>query len=280
MQYSMLRFFLSQREVGPIIEAAQDYEDLSRQDYLKQCFSKQIRFSNNRGAQFVYAYVGTVDSIILGRVGRLKAEYETKGPETAFTEELSESWYAANILIDTSGENDGQKIAFEQVHNVGAGLSILKQLVNQLNENFRAKWFIDVNNITKSAEFWSVVKENEGRMTALSMTFVAPNIFKSADETSKVLKELKNENSAQKTTIKISNQDSKLNPDSDRIRDNIEYLRKGGGSYRLKSGKEDLYNSDEMPATKSVDEPDAAFDINAQNKSLWGKLINILFGDD
>lgn len=278
MQYSMLRLFLTKRDFGPVIETTGDFIDQSRKEYLIECFSEKIEFTGRSDAKYVYAYVGTEGDVILGRIGRKRTGTETLGPETAFSEEATESWHAANILVDVSGESEGQKVAFEEAAGVGTPLPVLNGLIAHINEfNFRAKWYIDANTMTDSTEFWATVEENRGRISSLTMTFIAPNIFKSSDETSKALKELHGENGAQSTTIKIENRDKNLDPDSDRIRDHVEYIRKGGGSFQMRSGKKMLYNSNKMPRRVVIEEEELRFDISTENQNIWSKLKGKIF---
>lgn len=278
MQYAMLRLFLTTREIGRLLEEAKDYIDQPRADYLESCLSEKIEFSSTR-SQYVYAFVGIEGSVILARVGRLKSSRDTKGPETGFAEELTTGWHAANVLIDISGGNDGQKVAFQNVPEVGNPLTIVQNLTNAINQkNIRAQWHIDVNTITDENEFWAIVQKNQGNITTLTMTFLAPNMFRSREETSRNLKELHKENGVQETQVRLTNRDRQLNPDSERIRENIDYVKKGGGSYLMKSGQKTLYNSEASPVHETIEEEELKFVIQESNVPLWKKLIKRLLG--
>jgi len=88
---------------------------------------------------------------------------------------------------------------------------------------------------------------------------------------------LQTENAVQETQVRLVNREKQLNPDSERIRENIEYVKKGGGSYLMKSGQKTLYNSQERPVQESIEDHELIFVIQESNSSLWEKLIKRLF---
>ncbi|MFZ2068023.1 MAG: hypothetical protein WAV27_18795, partial [Xanthobacteraceae bacterium] len=61
-----------------------------------------------------------------------------------------------------------------------------------------------------------------------------PNIWDGESETEKALRDLKEKNNAQEVEVKIKNKDAKINPDSKRIRDSVDYIAKGGGVAQLR----------------------------------------------
>jgi len=276
MQYSMLRLFLTEREILPILIASGDAPTHSRSEYLEEVFSQAISFVG-RNIRYQYAYVGRLENIFLGRIGRQKTEKIVEGPEMKFAENRGDFWHAANILIDISDNPDGQKIAFQEEINIGKPLTVAEYLVQKINDTFiESRWQIAVNAITEARDFWKIVDKNKGHITELDITFVAPNIFGGHDKTTEALKKLSKENKMQETTVKLSNSDGELNPDSQDIRDSIEYISKGGGSAKLKTGKETVYSSEENAVSETVEE-DLRVPLEEESKPFWPALIRRLF---
>ena len=276
MHYSMLRFFLTEREIPTLLHAMGVEKGHTRREYLKEIFSKDIRFLG-RTVPYSYVYIGETNSVILGRIGRIKAEVINDGPETGFADTTADFWHAANFLIDIDGSSDGQKIAFENSNDVGAPISIMQYLVDYINnKNIDAKWHIDVNTITETKEFWSVVEAYKGRLTELDLTYVAPNIFGGTDETTKALKKLNEKNNVQTTTVKLKNNEGALNPDSEDIHEGIDYIAKGRGKVKMKAGKDTIYDSEEKAVHKEVSKENQ-FSILEEAKTKWANLIKDIF---
>ena len=132
--------------------------------------------------------------------------------------------------------------------------------------------------IIDTRDFWAIVKEYQNRLTSLEFQFLTPNLWGSSTETEKALKEFQDENGAQAVDVGLSNKDGNLNPDTERVRESIEYVGKGGGSIKAKAGVKVIYNStEERTQSGSIDDDD---DTPAQSASTdkLADMVKRLFG--
>ena len=280
MRYSLHRLLLIQRIIPPILEeSGQQHPEHSRQEYLKEVFGKIINFKN-RNKPYAFAYIGEVGSIILGRVGRLKSVAIEEGPETGFAKKIEDRWHAANFLPDTRNHEDGQKVAIEEIPDVGSTLFLTRSMVDSINStNAIAKWEIFVETITDKQEFWDVVEKHRGKITELELSFVAPNIFGGRDKTTERLRALKDENNMQTTSVKIHNNDGALNVDTEDVRQSVDIISEGGGKTKVMAEGKTVYNSEQRGRKVFID-GEENFPIGEENKSLWADLSRRLFQSD
>ncbi len=113
-------------------------------------------------------------------------------------------------------------------------------------------------------------------MGTLDLTFVTPNIWRGQSETEKALRALQQENNAQEVEVRLRNDDKKLNPDSENIRESINYIAKGGGAVVLREdGQKKLYDSDSNATVTAVDDDEP---IQDASEGAIRDIINRLFG--
>ena len=280
MRYSLLRLLLVEKKIPTLLEKMGEvHPEHSREEYLKEVFSKTFQFEI-RNSVYAYAFIGQKGSVLLGRVGKLKSETIDLGPDTGFAETNEDRWHAANFLLDTSNGGDGQKIAFEEIAQVGSNpLSIIRSMVEHINStNPEAKWEINANTITKTQEFWDTVNKYKNKITEMELSFVAPNLFGGRDKTTERLRAWHQENNMQTVDIKLRNVDGKLNPESEDVRDSVELISEGGGNSRLKVGRETVYNS-KKKAKKELVRDEENFPLSEETKSRWSELIEKFFGN-
>ena len=278
MRYSLLRLLLIQREIPPMLpQMGKDHPEHSREEYLKEVFSKTFQFESRRSA-YGYAYIGQEGSVLLGRVGKLKSETIDLGPDTGFAEINEDRWHAANFLLDVSDHEDGQKITFEEkISQVGTPLSVTRGMIEHINsENTEARWEINANTITETQTFWEAVDKYKGKITEMELSFVAPNLFGSRDKTTELLRDLKEKNNMQTTAVKLHNADGALNPDSEDVRGSLDLIGEGGGSAKLKTAGKTVYDSEKKAKKESVDDEEN-FPLGRKTKSRWRDLIERLF---
>ena len=277
MRYSLLRFLLVQRDIPPLLlQSGYKHPRHSREEYLKEVFGKTFEFYY-RQSRYAYAFIGQEGLVLLGRIGRLKSEKIDQGPETGFAETSSPRWHAANFLLNTGNDSDGQKIAFEEIQTVGSPLAVTKGLIENINSNRAdAKWEIIVNPITEEQDFWQTVDKYEGKITEMELSFVAPNMFGGRDKTTKVLKTWNEENNMQTASLSLHNKAGALNPDSENVRESLGLITSGGGSAKLKTGKQTVYDSETNVKKESISDEEN-FPISKETKSRWRNLIKILF---
>lgn len=272
MHYHFFRLFLTQRDQRELFDSEE-----TRREYLFRVFTQDRIDFIGREIPFSYVFIDSLDSFLAGRIGRQKSSMLTDGPETGFAHTRSDLWHAVNLFLDTANDPDGQKLVIGESQQVGKPSSIAQHLIDHINAaNPSSRWRITVNSITESHDFWEVATRFKGQLTELELEFVAPNIFGGKDQTSDVLRRLRRENNSQTTDVRLKNPDGGLNPDSDSIRESLEYIKEGGGNARLRVGKRTVYNTKTTPKTKEVS-PDDDISVADQSKSLWATLVKSLF---
>lgn len=206
---------------------------MSRQDYIKTVFSKEIRFEHY-GRAFVFEpFESPLDDKITAVLGREDAVTVAGPPEQKFAHSDVSSWDTANVLIDASQSEAGQKAAM-QTNVLGDPTAIFRSLASHINSAETSDWLIEINPITRRDEFWSAAQRYSGHISEIDLHFAVPNIWDGESETEKALRDLKEKNNAQEVEVKIKNKDAKINPDSKRIRDSVDYIAKGGGVAQLR----------------------------------------------
>lgn len=204
----------------------------NRQEFLTSIFSEKFQF-NHKGTIYHFAPVFTSEKpeeILIGRVGKPKIVIENMPPDQGLLEEERESWKAAVMVIDTSHHEDGQKISFQCISEVGKPKSILESMAKELNSLHKGRGYhMEIEPILNASSFWDFVKENNGKITRISFTFVAPNMFGSIDSISQEMKEFRDEEKAQKIRIELSSENG-LNTKTEKIKNSVEYVAKSGGN--------------------------------------------------
>ena len=270
LQYHYLRLSLS---VPPLLELKGAMLSMpSRQEYLVEVFSNRIEFQYLK-KRSVYVPIGQVGLVMLGRVGRSVLSPTTSPPEADFVETSDPHWRAANVLINTGGHPDGQKIAFQP--KVGKPLSITTELIKQVNEARHDAWFIEVNPVTDETSFWDAVSQHPEEITEARFTFSTPNVLGMDSDLNDELKRKRDKHRASSVTETLYNPEGGLIiPKDKQVEDVMAYISKGGGKARLKAGPKVLFNSVKQTkyAVVEGDEP-----LTKEERSAWLKLINKLF---
>lgn len=279
MQYHYLRVFVLRDERFPLLQLANQSPELNRTEYLQAVFSQRIDFIH-RKAQLVYIPIGSEERagapVILGRIGRSFQELVNEPPEQGFAEAELTTWRAANFLIDTGEHTEGQKIAMQARGDVGNPLAVITSLVRHLNEvNEKAGWILEISPMTEPGNFWSVVREYKGEITAAVFNFVTPNVLGLRSQLNAGLKAARQDNNAHRVGVTLANENGNLDLEKPNIEDAVEYVSEGGGTAKLKKGRKTVYDSekDEKRVEIEDDEP-----IMPEKKSRWSDFVDRLFG--
>lgn len=275
MRYVMMRLFLVRRDEGTLFGNIPVQQ--SRQAYIQNVFRSEIHF-DHYGNSFVFEpFPSPENNKIIGVIGKQRPITISGPPEEKFAHHDISNWDTANVLIDTSGNDDGQKVAMQPV--LGHPPAIFKALVERINEDHpSSEWRLTVNPITTHEHFWSAADRYRGHISEIDFQFAVPNIWGAQSETERALRELKVQNNAQEVEVKIKNKDGKLNPDSERVRESVEYVTKGGGTAQLKDENQaEVYNSDtEEHIVSTPADPDPP--IQESDEGAIRSLIRQLFG--
>lgn len=279
MQYQYLRVFAVSDERFPLFEAAEmGPKRLPRSEYLQKVFSTRIDFIHRRG-QLVYIPVGLEERktgpVVLGRIGRSLRELVNEPPEQGFAEAEMTTWRASNFLIDTGDDADGQKIAMQTRNDVGAPLAVVSSLVAHLNSvNDGAGWILEISPMTEPGNFWTVVRENKGELTAAIFEFVTPNVLGLRSQLNEGLKAARQNNNAHVVGISMKNQNGNLDLEKKNIEDAVDYVSEGGGTAKLKRGRKTVYDSEKDAKTIDLEDDEP---ILVEKRSKWSEFVDRLF---
>lgn len=280
MQYHYLRVFAVADERFPLLQSLQEQTPrIGRTEYLQEIFGQRVDFIHRKNSQLVYVPVGEENretgKVILGRVGRSLREVINEPPEAGFAEAELTTWRASNFLIDTGDYKDGQKIAMQMRSDVGRPLSVAESLVRHINTtNPDSGWILELSPITEPANFWAVVREWKGALTAATFNFVTPNVLGLRSQLNAGLKDARQKNNAHRVGMTLANEKGNLELEQDNIRDAVEYVSEGGGTAKLKSGKKVVYDSEKDQKTVALEQDEP---ILLARRSLWRDMVDKVF---
>lgn len=230
-------------------------EKITRENWLRKVFGEEQPFSNY-GADFHYVYTqpDAEGMPIIGRVGRHVVREENRPPSEGLEDFSHDTWLAALLVLDPTHHEDGQKLAIQNVNNVGAPKSLVKNLIAAINARYPSgPYSIEVAQIIEERSFWQYVEENKGNITSMTLDFIAPNMFGSEDEFSNEMTAFKESEKAQKVKLTVANGDG-IEPDTPRMRRAVQYATKGGGRIRARAKGKKSYNSDDSVKRSFLDD--------------------------
>lgn len=273
MRYWMMQLFLASRDEGTLLERLPPSQ--SREQYLRGIFSREIRFEYYRHPYVFKPFVFPEVEQLAAVIAKESTVTVAGPPEEAFTAHQISDWETANILLNPSPEI--QQAAVQNAF--GNPTAIFRKLIEHINDtNPSAPWVIAVNPVTIREQFWSAAERNRGHIAEIDLSFAVPNIWGGQSETEKALREFKEQNNAQEVEVKIKNRDGRLQPDSQRMRDAVDYVTRGGGTAQLRDESQaTVYSSDtEENAVTTAVEPDVP--IQEADIAAIRYLIKRLFG--
>lgn len=237
MQFEVIRLSLIERaQLSAFETRTKDGKRLSREEWIRKIFSEEIVF-RRREADFHYVPDddGTTKKIIIGRIGRQIRIKEHEPPEDGLAETTRPSWQASYVFIDPRHHDDGQKVAIERHARVGSPFPLFKALVDHVNHvNPDSRYVLEALPISDVSDFWDFVRDNKNDIASVSFEFVVPNMFSSADELDKEVRELRDENRARKAKVTLESEDG-LEIETNGIRGAAEYAARGGGSIKART---------------------------------------------
>lgn len=188
---------------------------------------------------------------------------------------------AKSYLTWSTDPSTGQRIAFELKSNVfETPYEQLKGFADAVNsELMMLGYAIAINPITHVQEFWDIVKDNQGKLKKLSLSFNAPNLFGIKDDLNSELKDAQNVFGITKTNFELENADGKLKvpEDSELLIQGVEYITRGGGEFSIKlkgKGKRTI-SSKKNIETKTFDFED--IEIKTTEPELLKMILNRIF---
>ncbi|MHB8885687.1 MAG: hypothetical protein ACYC5H_11535 [Methylovirgula sp.] len=250
MFYDLIRMVLFPRsDPDLLVGRDENGRSFTREEWLRRTFSREIVFQHRKQEyHFVPVAIdgspAEMRSLIIGRIGRRRLSIESSPPESGFVELVHPAWTAATVSIDPSHHDDGQKLAFEVNSLVGTPLAIARSLANQINTASREPFLLEMNAIADPISFWDFEGRNRGQITSITFEFLAPNMFGSKNAFDEELRELRDNEKVQKAKLELRNEDG-LNLDTERTRNSVDYVLKGGGDLSARARGNKRYNSDQ-----------------------------------
>lgn len=279
MRYVYLRLFLSEIEQPPILlKTGTIQQRLPRQEYLEDVFNRRWHFSHY-SKDMVYVPIergeGDDQTFTFGRVGRKVSSSENASPDEKFETTKHVAWMAANLLLNTSSSPDGQKLAIQDRIEVGKPISIINSLVNHINETLEdSGWIISANPIVERQSFWEAVEKHKGQITRAEFTYVTPNVLGIRSKLNERLKEYRANENAQEVTVILSEPKGQLQLNSQEVHDAVDYTSEGGGSAKLKVGRETIFDSQETDKAVDVETDDiTSFETTTGRQALIDKFF-------
>lgn len=252
-KFDLFRFSLLPREQMDITS----FPDPTREEYLRMLFSQEQKFTHY-GTVFHYVpkplEEGEERSEIIGRIGRSVIMEENLPPSDNFEDSKHETWKASVIVIEPTDHQDGQKVSIEVDQQVGKTDAIMKSLIDSVNEqNETTAYHLEVAPISEASTFWEYAQENSGKITTLTFTFVAPNMFGGIDNITEEMRRFRDEEKAQRVKVSMSSDDG-IETNTDNVKNSVEYTTRGGGEItaRAKGGKN--YNSKKKTRHVTIDD--------------------------
>lgn len=219
-------------------------KDVSKEAYIRQVFSTK-HVVQHRGIDLHYVPFDEkiIDPKFLGgRVGRPFSNIEHTPPELGLHEALHQGWKALTILVDPAHHDDGQKVAVEVNKAVGSSYAIINSLIERINSYSNSIYIVNCHPIIDASTFWSFANENKGQITSLSFDFAVPNMFGGHDSIQEELRKFRDIEKAQDVSVKLKSADG-INTDTDKIKEAVNYVEKGGGDIVAKTKSRQTYDS-------------------------------------
>jgi hypothetical protein len=210
-----------------------------------------------------------------GRIGKQVVSQENSGPDEKFEKTEHVGWRASNLLLNTSSDPDGQKLAMQERGDVGKPLSVINSLLQHINTaNPDSGWLVTVNPIVEKQSFWEAAEKYKGQITRAEFTYVTPNVLGIRSELNKRLKEYREKENAQQVGVTLYEPKGNLHLDSQEVVDAVEYTSEGGGSAKLKVGRETVFDSQDNEKAKDVETDDSlTFETSGGRQQLIQKFF-------
>lgn len=270
--YEYIRISLRRWEMAPLLR---DLEvKLNKHDYLRGIFGRDRMRFMYRQTPMEYVFFGEENNVISGAIGKQISAVESDGPDNKFKPKSVKKWEAANFFIDLSDDNNEQVVAMQSNRKVGAPMGILEAIFSNI-ETTEQPYKAGFEYLVSREKFWTVVEENEGKISQAKFTFLPPNMLGGRDEWNKTLRELRDKDGVETTTVSLQNKDKNLRLNSEPVKEMVDLAIDGGGEAVLKSGKQIIFSSSKGKKTAKIDDD---INIGAADTSQKKTLIKRLFG--
>lgn len=250
-----------------------DSSPVSREEYLSAVLST-ARPIDRYNKQITYFPGSVSEKILVGYFARQKRETHHDGPETGFSPKDVEYWEKSALVINL--EPDQQVVGIEFNAEVGAPKALLYDLVMKINASEdRGSYKIDAFPLHDERNFYQAIAAYPKPITNIEFTYVVPNVFGGAGEVKKALDGFKKGMKARTVKASFANPDG-LDTNDETVKESVEYVAKGGGEVKAKSGRKLVYNSENKGEALTASVPEDEADALEKGASPSAKMKAIL----
>lgn len=221
----------------------------TREEWLREAFSSNFTFEH-RARKFYWVPWQPIKGLLVGRVARTHKRAHHTPPEEGAVETISDEWQGSLVLIDPAPHEDGQKVGFERDPTIGRPRSVLQSLLAHVNSLPDAPYAIEPKPIFDENSFWAWSSAHENKLRRITFDFVVPNMWDSASNLDKELRELRSIG-VQRAKVSYEAPDE-IDATSTPIKEGVDYASKGGGTVTAKAKNGDTYTSTEKTRTAKL----------------------------
>jgi len=180
---------------------------LPREDWLRDKLGTGFTF-RHKGTQFHWVPQNLSDELIVGVIERKKTLAQRTPPEDGAQEFEGEIWQGAMVIVDPQHRPDGQKVAVEDVGNVGQAKALLASLVATINLQTANQYVLFFKPLFRGDSFWKFAEKHGGTLQYVAFKFTVPNmIFSAGGGVKKGLKRIGNDTGAQEIDVRLESDD-------------------------------------------------------------------------
>ena len=237
--FELYRFSLIERRQQDLYDQTQA---MTREQCLRFVFDQRFSFIH-RSNEFHYV-PNESSEVIIGKVGREKLIEENTPPSEGLADLERMAWHASVIVIDPSDNEDGQKLAMQWIDSVGKPNSVLKSMIGAINEiHPNLKYSFELDQIVDVSNFWEFVRQNSGKITQITFDVPVPNMFGSQENWDQDLRDARDKQRAKRVKVTYTNDDGQLDPETDRIREAVDYTDRSSGKIAARAKGKASFNS-------------------------------------
>lgn len=245
-----------------------------KNEFLGEVLTDLPKF-RHRGLQIRHKLVRVEDGWYVFKVGALKSvDRDTE----EFRKEKVESW--PNVTVFVQNTADTQVIAISRNQRAFSATSTVARLfLRAIAPDLRHFGLtIQIREQFEDTQFWSVIAENEGRISRVRFEMVAPNMANISRALRIDLRQLNRDSNCEQANVELhapSGGTLEVSPENELIDGCVEYSSLGGGdiAIKIRGLKKEIRTSSSV---KTIEIDEAVLqapvgELDAVLKSVFGK---------
>lgn len=271
--FEYLRVSLGQPEQGSLLGSdGKVFRPISRREYLDRIFSRERWDFEYYGNNYSFLKEGVYGNILVARIGKEVIEVEHEGPDKYYAIRMHEKWHPAWMLFDLS--KDSQLMAVQT--NIASPKKLIRALFDRIEADApNPEYYVFLEYVSQTSEFWRAVEEFKGRITRLEFTFIPPNALGLEEKIRTIVDIARDQSGAQQTRFTHVNKNGGLHPQGEYVEAALQATGEGAGAVSMKAGKMTIYSSSQNRKTKDVPNEEIP---QQKDESAIKRLIKLLFG--